>query len=208
MINEPGEYNLFSLPLVSSLTDSDFSNVILEDGRTVVVFDENLSGLAVANGVSDIFSEYAYDFVKVDLVAFAGATDTQISDTLLNKNWRVIFITADSGDSFPMPSNQFSIVRFSNNNMSTDTQLFLLWNLTRTKGFRNFENWFNKDIRIGPRSVCYISNGKRSDIKTLFTPHPNSPAGKQWISLLKNSPAQFKNFPRLAQAGRQKGKRF
>lgn len=191
MINEPDEYNLFSPPSVPSLTDSDFGNVIPEDGRTVVVFDENLFGLAVANGISDIFSNYTYDFVKVDLVAFAGASDTQISDTLSSKNWRVIFITADSGDSFPMSSDHFSIVRFSNNNTSTDTQLFLLWSLTQTKGFRNFENWFNKDIRIGTQNVYYISNGKRSDIKTLFTPHPNSPDGKRWASLLKKSPLHF-----------------
>lgn len=179
-------YNPLLSPLsVLSDTDSGLSTVIPEDGRTVVVFDENVFGLSITNGINEIFPNY--QIVKVDSVTFAGATDTQISDTFSRKNWRIIFITADSGDSFLTPSDNFSIVRFSNNNASTDTQLFLLWSLTRTRGFRDFQNWFSKDIRIGTQNAYYIADGKRSEPKALFTPHPNSADGKRWMSLSKNS---------------------
>ena len=180
MIDELNANNLLSPLSVLSSTVSDFGNLIPEDGRTVVIFDENVFGLAVANGINEIFPDY--DLVKVNLVTFAGATDTQISNTLSQKNWRTIFITADSGDSFPIPSDQFSIVRFSNNNTSTATQLFLLWSLTQTKGFRGFENWFNKDIRIGTQSVYFISDGLRSEPRMLSKPHPNSTDSKRWES--------------------------
>jgi len=194
MINDLLEsYNSLLSPLSAlSDTDSGLSTVIPEDGRTVVVFDENVFGLAVANGINEIFPDY--QIVKVDSVTFAGATDTQISDTLSRKNWRTIFITADSGDSFLTPSDNFSLVGFSNNNASTDTQLFLLWSLTQTRGFKDFQNWFSKDIRIGIQSVYYIADGKYSEPKTLFTPHQNSADGKRWISSPKNSavPARAK----------------
>ena len=180
MTDEVENYNSILSPLSAlSATDSDLGTAVPEDGRTVIVFDENVFGLAVSNGINEIFSNF--DILKVDSVTFSGATDTQISDTLSRKNWRTIFITADSGDSFPTPSDSLSIIRFSNNNISTDTQLFLLWSLTQTKGFKDIEKWFGKDIRVGTQSVYYIADGERGETKTLFTPHPNSAASKKWL---------------------------
>ena len=179
MIDELQNNNLFSPSFAPPTTNSDFNSVIPEDGQTVVVFDENVFGLATVQGITDIFS--GLTITKVELVAFAGATDTQISDVLSRKNWKTIFVTADTGDDILIPSDNIAVVRFTNNNTSTATQLSLLWRLTQTKGFRTFENWFDKDIRLSTQNVYFISNGNSSENKKLHFPHQNSLEYKRWI---------------------------
>jgi len=179
MIDELQKNNLFSRSFAPSTTNSDFNSVILEDGQTVVVFDENVFGLATTQGITDVFS--GLTIIKVELVAFAGATDTQISDVLFRKNWKIIFVTADTGDDILMPSDHIAVVRFTNNNTSTVTQLSLLWRLSQTKGFRIFENWFERDIHLSMQNVYYTSAGNYSENRKLYLPHQNSPEYKQWI---------------------------
>lgn len=181
MIDEFQNKNLFSHSFAPSTTNSDFNSVIPEDGRTIVVFDENVFGLATAQGITDVFS--GLTIAKVELVAFAGATDTQISDVLSHKNWKTIFVTADTGNDILMSSDHIAVVRFTNNNTSTATQLSMLWRLTQTRGLRIFENWFNKDIRLSSQSVYYISNGNSSESRKLHLPHQNSLEYKRWIKI-------------------------
>lgn len=172
--------NIFSPSFAPSTTVSNFNSEIPEDGRTVVVFDENVFGLTATQGVTDIF--HGLTIAKVELVAFAGATDTQISDVISRKNWSTVFVTADTGDDILRPSDHIAVVRFTNNNTSTATQLCLLWRLTQTKGFKIIESWFNKDIRLSMQNVYYISDGKQSENKKLYLPHKNSSEYKQWIT--------------------------
>lgn len=179
MIDEFQNNNLFSPFFTPPTTNSDFNSAVPEDGQTVVVFDENVLGLVTVQGITDVFSGIM--IAKVGLVAFAGATDTQISDVLSRKNWKTIFVTADTGDDILMPSDYIGVVRFTNNNTSTATQLSLLWRLTQTKPFRTFKNWFNKDIRLGIQSVYFISDGNSSENRRLHLPHQNSSEYKRWI---------------------------
>ncbi|MDD5342223.1 MAG: hypothetical protein PHI73_02720 [Patescibacteria group bacterium] len=181
MIDEFQNDNLFLSSFNPSTTNSDFNSAIPEDGRTVVVFDENVFGLAAAQGITDVF--FGLTIAKVELVAFAGATDTQISDVISHKNWKTIFVTADTGKDILIPSNHIAVVRFTNNNTSTDTQLSLLWRLTQTKGFRAFENWFDKDIRLSAKNVYYISDRNFGEKRKLHLPHQNSSEYKHWIMI-------------------------
>lgn len=179
MTNGPHSYNSIAACTGPSSTDSVLGlSPIPEDGRTVVVLDENVFGLATSD-IARVFS--GVTIVRVENVAFAGASDTQISETISRKNWQVIFITADTGGDIVAASNHISVVRFSNNNTSTDIQLSLLWRLTKTRGFRAIDAWFGKDIRLGLQAVHYTQKGKRSDGRPLHMPHPSSPDHQKWI---------------------------
>lgn len=133
MIDEFQNLNSFLPTQAPSATDSvDF--VVPKDGQYVVVIDADITYLATSSSISDIFT--GFSIVKVERVVFANATDTQISDTLTQKNWKIIFITADKEADILKPKGNIAVVRFTNHSTSTatllQTRLGLLWRLTKT----------------------------------------------------------------------------
>lgn len=182
MIDKFQNLNSFTPTHTPSATDSiDF--VVPQDGQLVVVLDADITYLATSGSMSDIFT--GFSIVKVERIVFANATDTQISDTLNQKNWKIIFITADKGLDILKPKANIAIVRFTNNSTSSATQLQtrlgLLWRLTQTTNFKVFENWFNKDIRLGTKNAYYVKDGIRSEIPKFYLPHQNSPDYRNWF---------------------------
>lgn len=182
MIDEFQNLNSFlPTPAPSATHSVDFADP--KSRQYVVVLDADITYLATDSSISDIFTGFL--IIKVDQVVFSNATDTQISDTLAQKSWQLIFITADKGTDLLKPKNNIAVVRCTNNSTSTatslQTRLGLLWRLKKTSNFKIFENWFNKDIRLGTENAYYVKDGIRIEILKFYLPHKNSQDYKRWI---------------------------
>lgn len=149
----------------------------------VVVLDECVLGLGSSNGIGEVFPDF--EVIALNEVSLLKATDSQVSEFLAEMRPGTLFVTADTGGSFPSPNDGFGIIRFSSSNSSTATKLGLLWRLSRTRGFRCYEAWFGKDIRLADGSFYFISQGSRSGAKELFSPHPNSPAYRRFEEMTR-----------------------
>jgi hypothetical protein len=154
---------------------------------------ENPEGLVVLDegAITEIFPDYVV--TTTCALAASGASDSQISNVLQSLDSKVIFVTTDKHGDFPSPSNNLSIIRFGTNNTSTATQVGLLWRLSKTRGFRDYHNWYYKDIHLGLSNFYSISEGKRSELRQLYVPHPDSPDYEELMSI--TSPPSFLSSP-------------
>lgn len=137
-----------------SLQSSTFSSENTKN--VVIVYDHCVAGLTDKN----VFPEDC-QVLTVENLGLNSESDPAIMGELKNRFEKCIFVTADKGNDLYTPDpDRTCIVRFSNNNDSTDSKAIKLARLQKTKPFRSLLNWFGKKrITLGLNAVRYEERG-------------------------------------------------
>ncbi len=157
--------------------------------KILVVLDQCALGLSSASSLNEIYPDVQF-ITTSSLIGDKEATDSQIADTIkscvVNGSWKgVEFITSDrnnQNDFSSLLQYGISVIRFSNAELSTATQIYLLTSTFKTSGYKTLQSRSGKDVRIekGGRVSHFDSGGNHSVKKEINFPHIHSKDHKRF----------------------------
>lgn len=145
--------------MIGKIKKSKISKTVSTEG-VLLILDETDLGLKERS-----FSSLT-NVNSIREVSYEGSSDEVNLRVLNTQSIPFILFTSDKKMPVTLSSN-FSVVRFTNNNLTKDEKTVLLKRLFQTKGFRDLNNLFGKDIRLSKFQID-VFDGEVRRRKKLF----------------------------------------